>query len=405
MLESFIDRLNTKFVWDGRWLIVAALIIYFSIIAASHFFLGSYVIGWSKLGVQIIPSFVDLKILMCGLDATRQGLDPYTYSCQDIGIYYNYPGLWKFFSYFPFLTAKNTNIIGITQLVLFFVLILWFIGKQNFQSGIFYSLFLCSPALMLAVERGNCDLWMFFLIVSGIFLFKYPRIQYLFIIMASLLKFFPIGAIACIPEKGKKQRWILAGIILVAFVLYLLLIRHNVLHIVTLTPRPFDILCYGLDDIPKRLEHSFSIPIMVARIGWYSLLATGLFLFSKRIKSTPEYFSSSIQEHGFMVGAGIYLTSYFIVQSNFEYRLIFLIPALPQLLEWVKKGFTISKTMLILLGLMVWEHFIDLSIQHLLPFPHYLWINQFLTAIFTVLLLFQFFILFLNKINLMKRLF
>jgi hypothetical protein len=405
MTSVIFEKLNQKFVWDGRWIIVAALVTYFSIIAASHFLLGSYVIGWSKLGVQIIPSFVDLNILLCGLDAMREGLDPYTYSCKHIGIYYNYPELWIIFSYLPFLTAKNTVLIGVVQLILFFLLILWFIGKQNFSSGVLYAIFLCSPAFMLAVERGNCDLWMFFLILAGICCYKFPLIHYSFFVFATLLKIYPIGFLVSVPAKGKKQRWILAGILLIAFICYLIFIRENLTRILAITPRPYDIFCFGLDDIPKRMENSLNIPLAISRITWYALLGFALYAITKRARSIPEYCSSKLYEYGFLTGTGIYLVSYFLIQSNFEYRLIFLIPAIPQLINWMNMGNRIHRITLILLGLMTWEHFIDLSIQHVIPFYHYLLINQIITALFTLLVFFQIFILALNKINLMKRLF
>jgi hypothetical protein len=150
---------------DGRWFILATLLLYFSVLIFSEIFLGSYEKTWKFLGVFAIRSFIDLKVLLCGIEEYLQGANPYLW----IKCTYNYPLLWVIFSYIPYFHSAYLNQIGIFLGVLFFAGLFSYIKKINVKDSLIYCFLFVSPPVMLAVERGNCDVIIFLLILVSLF--------------------------------------------------------------------------------------------------------------------------------------------------------------------------------------------------------------------------------------------
>jgi hypothetical protein len=74
------------------------------------------------------------------------------------------------------------------------------------------------------MERGNLDTILFAMLVAALLLRKYPLVESGVILSASLLKFFPIGALAApFSEGGTRNRWAvaLAGFGFAVFLVYL----------------------------------------------------------------------------------------------------------------------------------------------------------------------------------------
>lgn len=350
---------------DGRWIILAALIIYFSILLLAESLSCSYEKMWNFLGVQSFRSFLDLKILLCGLDEYNQNRDPYTW----IKCTYNYPLLWVVFSYIPYFSSPYLNQIGIALIFLFFLSILAFIKRVSISDSLIYCILLLSPSIMLAVERGNCDIIIFLLIVCSLFFLSkgLKSISYIFLLLSAFLKLYPIVGFIYLLEhsKTKKTVFLIGFGVVLLFVFYLLAIQGQLKPIYKIHPRSF-FLSYGIYTFPARIyAKSTYFPLEVLKMGALivTILGCSYFIIVSMISTTrkkknlyeaePTFFNS------YLIGSSIFVST-FIAGNNFDYRLIFLIFTFPQLLYWFRLPHLRNKSLiqLFILGFILWSPFI-----------------------------------------------
>jgi hypothetical protein len=332
---------------DGRFIVLLFLIIYFSMIYLASLVM-PYVQFWTYLGVpSMSPSFADLRDITSGLACYRQGIDPLIENpCDPWNRPMNYPRIWLELSKLNF-DQSHTLILGFVQAFLFYACIFIIIKRLNVIEGVFYGLILCSPAVMLAVERGNNDLMIFILLSLAIFLRHKKRIfSYLLILMASILKFYPIVSVITALREEKKRAIIIMLIVGTLFMIYMMSIWQDVIVIATTVPRSPNI-SYGshvLFDGLNPIFQSFSDFSLSDNLRTLFTFTAVLFILSAsylaarlgliqtetdKNKRLTKYIDS------FRIGTIIYLST-FIIGNNFDYRLIFLILALPQLLVWAK---------------------------------------------------------------------
>ena len=97
---------------DFRIIPFGFVLIYILILLFSEFYLGSYAVIGNYFRIHPIPYFVDLEILLCGIDAIRESANPYDEICYIGTGSFNYPYIWGFFSFIPFITTSNLIYIG-----------------------------------------------------------------------------------------------------------------------------------------------------------------------------------------------------------------------------------------------------------------------------------------------------
>ena len=100
---------------DGRWLLLTLLFMYFSVLVVAELFFGAYDKIWKLFGVNSVRSFIDLKVLLCGIEEYLDGHNPYMW----IKCTYNYPLLWCLFAYIPYFSTTYFIQMGIFLLILF----------------------------------------------------------------------------------------------------------------------------------------------------------------------------------------------------------------------------------------------------------------------------------------------
>ncbi|RKZ61204.1 MAG: hypothetical protein DRR16_15725 [Candidatus Parabeggiatoa sp. nov. 3] len=344
-LSSILSK-NSKM--DGRIIVLLFLITYFSMIYISSFVM-PYVQFWTYLGVpSMSPSFADLRDITSALECYRQGFDPLIHNpCDPWNRPMNYPRLWLGLSSLG-LDQSHTFILGILQAILFYACIFIIIIKRlSVSEGLFYGLILCSPAVMLAVERGNNDLMIFVFLSLSVFLMQKRRIlPYFFILMASILKLYPIVSIMSALREDKKRAIIIMLMVGTLFMIYMIYTWQDVILIGTTVPRSANlsygsrVLFDGLNPIfqsisglgiPEHFRTLFSF-MAVLFVLVASYLATRLAFIQTHTQNkliTTQYIDS------FRIGSIIYIGT-FIIGNNWDYRLIFLILTLPQLFAWFK---------------------------------------------------------------------
>lgn len=302
----------------------------------SEFRCGSYTHATDFLKVESRPYFVDLGVLLDGLGVFRQGESPYDKPDNP----FNYPPAWRVLEGMPFFNASNLIIIGFMQIAVFYAFTIWLLNKLDCPDWV-AAMFLVSPAVVMLLERGNCDLIVYLMLGAGALCLKSPSAQLGVIFVASMLKLFPSGALGqwVYQLRGgwRANFWKLAAVgalFLGGFMLQM----DGLLAVSERTPRPVHYMSYGLAALPALFAEradAGQAGRLFAIAGFYAaLFAGGVLLwamFRRRKWSLPE--TSDASKKLFLAGAGCFLMSN-IIGFNWEYRLVFLLFALPEICAW-----------------------------------------------------------------------
>jgi|GEM_PF-2234992 len=374
---------------DFRFLPFSLVLLYILALLCSEFFLGSYAVIGRYFRIYPIPYFVDLEILLCGIDAIREGTNPYAALCFEREAYFNYPYIWGFLSIFPFITAANHIYIGLSLIILFFLSLYFFIGKLCFKHALFYAAIFVSPAVMLGLERGNSDVIIFLtLMLIPLLVYKSKILSSILILCTSMLKLFPIGALIGVcnnPQKNlTKSVWLFIGVV-ISFLIYIYLTLDSIIQVSDKTPRPYKEASYGLGGMPSFIVSFFKVSADQSK--WYFLGFTllGLMLFliifkylNKKV-SLPKI-EQNAKGSAYLMGSGIFLMTC-LIGYNWEYRLIFLIFTLPQILKWGKEFRILKIAFLFAFLLLAWCSLILPVVGLLIPNGFAYFITYLLTMV------------------------
>lgn len=321
---------------DGRWLAAAMVAMYFGglLVASYH---TNYVRVWAELGVgHMSPRFADLRVITAGVETARAGGNPLVANTRDSwGRPMNYPRIWLALGAFG-VTQRQTTALASILLAGFYLSVYRLMGKITMSEGAIYGVLLCSPAVMLGVERANIDLLVFALLVFATELVGSRRTQmgaYVTAFACAMLKLYPICAFAL---ALREPTWRRAGAILGAaslgFALYLALIFRDVKAIIAGTPHVKD-LSYGCDVLFKQLQAmGYSLNPMYWGLAAVALVTIVTAVLALKGKAPDR---RMMLNDCALVGSAIYAGT-FVFLSSFNYRLVFLLLLIPQLLLWCR---------------------------------------------------------------------
>jgi hypothetical protein len=374
---------------DGRYIILLSLSIYFLILFIANFF-STYHDFWNLIGVPARPyPFGDLRVITSGLECYQQGYDVYVNNpCNPWPFFgeFNYPQIWLSLTRLG-INQSHTLLLGVSIVLLFFIAVFLTIGRLKISEGCIYSFILCSPSVMLGIERANNDLIIFIILAIALFLMRYTRYichlsAYLLLFFASCLKLYPMFSLLITFREGKKRFLLTNSLFLSLFVIYLVSQFENIKQVSSATPQVnywsygFKIIFHVLRSdlikfvdvigIDKNTLHywvsstgvwqKFSLQILffiTIFLGAFLIVVTVL----KRIKPCSLQISSRPElPDALRIGASIYVGT-FLLGNNWAYRLIFLIFTIPQILYWLRTHqliATISQFALVGLILTLW---------------------------------------------------
>jgi hypothetical protein len=348
---------------DFRFIPFGFIALYILTLFFSEYHFGSYIVIAKHFSMGPYRYFYDLKATVCGIDAIRSSIDPYTADCVDGQSLYCYPATWKIFSLFPFITMGNLIYLGFGLAMSFYLALYFFIGKIDLFAAIIYTLLLLSSAFLLAVVQGNTDVFIFLVLIAPVF-FNRSRMFYALTILAmSMLKLFPIGAMVCLFNgyRGRTTKMVFIFIgALVLFILFLVILKDNIIRISHIIPRVINGASYGLWSIPSLISVHFHLNTYLTLdlcVSFGLLLCIGFAGYFKMNYKKVQLMEISNDRNGisYMIGAAIFLTSY-LMGYSWEYRLIFLIFTIPQVLNWMDSRKPLAKTLLLLTVLISWQY-------------------------------------------------
>jgi hypothetical protein len=325
-------------------MIILALILYFAILLLLRTQAGNLDV-WQRLGVyHLRPAFADMRFLLCAIETERAGHDSYQMTeCDPWKRVMNYPRLWLSLSVFG-LQARHTVPMGVAVALIFYLSLPVLVGPLTLREGAYYGFLVCSPAVMLGGERGNVDLLIFSLLVLTIVLLKRLGTRsfwpYAVIMLCSVLKFYPILAmVVALRDRSKIIALSIIGGAGALFLLYLYWIRHDLALIVHNTWQ----LAFNVSFGSKVIFFQYNAahwwggplnPIAWSRATVAAVIAIVLLVVKKT--RVPSFTKETVD--GMLIGLSLYTGVFAFLGTNYNYKFIFLMLAVPQLLQWIRRN-------------------------------------------------------------------
>jgi hypothetical protein len=258
---------------------------------------------------------------------------------------FNYPAFWRLFFYSG-ITQADAIWAGAGMITLFFGSLLLLSRDLTATGALGMLLVLFSPASMLLYERGNVDLIVFALCVVIVLASQHAARTTAVLLMAGIvMKLYPFfGVTVLLRESKARFVRLLAGCVGL-MLLYVVLTWDSISAAWTLTERG-DQISYGANVFFFR--HA---PLVTTLLGrWFTdpavdrilqlgpiLLAAVLMLAGGGLGLRVSDPGARSERHlaAFRMGASVYLGT-FLLGNNWDYRLTFLVLAIPQLVEWTR---------------------------------------------------------------------
>jgi hypothetical protein len=280
-------------------------------------------IGWATTWKGLLiptmsPVFADMRTVQGALESLTQGLNPQVNNPGDPwGRVMNYPSIWIKIAQVLGLDNEANYLVFMLIVVIGFLYCCYCIILKS--ESVWALLCVLSGSVLLAVERGNNDLIVFVLLFSAkttSFFRVFP------IASAAALKIFPVLVLPVF-IKDKKVFLILFSFCCVLFAWMLpelLLIRTGI---------PVSAgLSYGVASITAAAAMT---PLKISQT-WLTVIFVVVILISHIWKVKFFQFTNqsldSQSEYWFLLGACTYVGT-FLLSSNWNYRLIFLIMCIP----------------------------------------------------------------------------
>lgn len=312
--------------------------------------------AWERIIVlPLWPAYYDMRAMTTGWDEVNAGRNPLRVGPG--APTYNYPRVWLLGSSAR-LTSADTRWIGNVVVILFGLAVMLVTAQSASWEVLLYPAMLLSPPLMLGLERGNTDLIIFCVLTTGMFISGPGRgrlaISAGAFLLAAILKYYPIVAIAALRPAANRPRWVVLGGAGLIFALYLLLTWTDVRTVLQKTDygtresygariastKLFD-LWVSRGGKPNTLPAWAGSPEIrwrvVQGIGAGLLMTAGLIAWwpAARKISPRGAPITELSARMLIAGAAIYSATFLFSQS-WAYRLVFLLwtlPALGQLLR------------------------------------------------------------------------
>lgn len=333
---------------DGRLVIVVGVTAYLALVAVAR--LMWQVDLWPHLGVPSGPSlFFDARNLTAAWECQRLGFDPlYESPCDPWGRPLMYLRPWLVLGAVG-LDQSHTAIVAVVLIVGMLASFGILLGRVPAGTGGLLTLALCSPAVMFAIERANMDLALFSVLSVAVVLWRaFPRsarlVSPLLVLVAATAKIYPVFALPAFALARSRRAARAAVAATAAFAAYLVVNRADIRHVAEIATQG-EHFSFGARILIAHLYHQMRAdqwagPAVLKQLLAIVPLGCVAVVIAVRVHRQlgDRHDTSEISPApliAFQCGALIYLGS-FAVANNFDYRLVFLLLTLPQLIEWAR---------------------------------------------------------------------
>ena len=290
--------------------------------------------------------FPDSHTIITGAESHALGYDPMFKNIADpYDREMNYPRIWQCLFWLP-INSDHLVLLAGTFILLFFVGIFLFLKQINTQTALFLSAVAFSPSAIFGLQSGNNDLAVFFVVALALRLgYRSKLWGSVAMFFAAILKVFPIFGLVQLLTEDKRDVWRILMPLAALFLIYFWISLDDFRQIYNATPRGRS-GAYGVYVLPMMIEKILrrwtvfpelcawviaAAPIFFYGVAGLIFLISLYALFGQNASSRPV---AGIHISPFRVGACIYIGS-FLLASNWNYRMIFLIFTIPQLFVWL----------------------------------------------------------------------
>ena len=331
---------------DGRLVLFGAVGTYLAAVVVGR--LVWQVNVWAFLGIPPGPSvFFDARNLTAAWECQRLGYDPlYESPCDpwDRPLMYLRP--WLFFGVLG-LDQSHTFALAVALIAGLFLTFALLVGRVPLGTGVVLALAACSPAVMLAVERANMDIALFSLIAASLLFwqrFSGPARVWspILVLIGATAKIYPVFALPAFVFTRNRVASRTALLCGAAFGAYVVFSLRDIVHVAEIATQG-QLFSYGARILPAHLYHQIgadrwtgpaAVKQLLAAVP-LGVIATAIVVrvqrrLGARGDDTMVNTSRLLALHA---GTLIYLGT-FATANNFDYRLVFLLLTLPQLVEW-----------------------------------------------------------------------
>jgi hypothetical protein len=278
--------------------------------------------------------FLDIHAVLAAAQCQRAGIDVYLSNpCDALGRLHVYSPLWLTLTP-SFLDTTATTAVGLALDLMFILSLAIAIRPVSWGETLVIGLVALSPMTVYALERANCDLVVFLLILAGFALDAAPHRWrlgcYAFYLTAGLLKYYPLVLLVLLARERRRDGLLIAG--LSAAVAILLVIRGHADLAKALGNIPA--LSYFADSFSARnLPFGFVEVVFGPRLRIPAALLLLSIVLALAIARTGRTFHmldaaapdpNSPETQRLLVGA-LLLTACFFAGQNIDYRGIYFI--------------------------------------------------------------------------------
>lgn len=292
------------------------------------------------------PPFSDLRGVTGAMDSMEAGYDPMV---DNPGSSWhpvlNHPRIWFYLVAILGIHERDSNFVAPVLLAGLLVGLWWLTRDIGLIAALYSTAIFFSAAFMLAVERGNTDLLIFFLLaLAYLVAARSALVATLIILLAFMMKLFPLAAILILLREPKKRALSLGILAVLGVIIYLVVIRDDLPKIWGSTEKGAT-MSYGYNVLPLYMESHLVAGVEIVRRLFYVLILGGIgFAWWQHRRAPVTEPAPSRSLDGYRIGAAIYAGTY-LLGNSWDYRMIFFFFAIPQLFEWLYQGSRLERWM------------------------------------------------------------
>lgn len=319
------------------------------------------------------PLFADLLCVTSGAESFAHGLDPFYCNPFDPeGRCLNYPRIWQWLGAFGVQSA-HTMPLSLCLIALYLVTVVFTVPIISFPQALWVFVCLISPASLFAVERGNADMLIFVILALALACVRWWPVSLLLIYLAFVLKLFPFAAAGLFFRYHPRRALFCLITITCAALAYLFIIRNDLPLISAATPRGAS-QSYGMHVFWTQVSNfNASLGLCTKILAYLSICVVTSAAVIMPLLITSPVSSVGSELDAFRIGAGVFCGT-FLLGNNWDYRLIFLLFVVPQIVSWLRYPHSavrrLARAAFIALLLSLW-HFLITRLARPLPFGVY----------------------------------
>jgi hypothetical protein len=244
------------------------------------------------------------------------------------------------------------DVIGVALAVLMLIACLLLFKPTSDITGILVISSVLSPPVLLAIERGNNDLFIFFILISGLLFTKsFGSVTALFvrsalILFLAILKVYPAAASAIFVQRSLRGFFWAAALVLASLGSFVYFAGDKLLFVYSATQQDA-VSSFGAAPIFYYFANYLGIPspsLHVRLLASAFAVTCGLVVIVAAVRLPMRWLDNLVPpatDDIAVACVSIYAFA-FLLGSNYDYRLIFLLGAMPLLLERLDRCLTAS---------------------------------------------------------------